>query len=153
MAECVNCGKPHERRSPYCRESCASGHRAKLKRQEARATRPTVECKHCGKAFSPLRPDHIFCSPQCRKPTVRPPEPPETSPPAGDQIVASLVAKGFLPPATCTAPDGQLAWTADAMARLFDLELMPFLGMMCQRGPVYTEHRGVPSSWGKLMES
>ena len=62
-------------------------------------------------------------------------------------IVAAMVAAGYLPPASCTAPDGQLAWTAEAMAGLFGLSLAEFLSLMGQRGPQYVEDRGVPSMW------
>ena len=150
MITCQNCNRILPAARPgqrFCKTSCQSAAYARRKRAEARAEKPKVNCRVCGKAFSPLRPDHAVCSAECRSSTP-PPDPPA---PPTDQIVFRMITRGYLPAPGCTAPDGSPAWSVSGLAALFDLDERTFLAMMAKRPPVYIQEPGIPSSWALLM--
>ena len=150
MTECQNCNRILPAARPgqrFCKTSCASAHYARRKRAEARSQKPLVNCKICGKAFSPLRADHSVCSAECRSSTP-PPDPPA---PPDDQIVFKMIARGYLPEPNCTTPDGSPAWGVAGLAALLDMGEVEFLALMARRPPAYLPDAGIPSSWSLLM--
>ena len=147
MHPCPNCGKPTERK--FCKASCGSAYRARMKRQAEAQPLPQKPCRNCGTSFTPVRSTQEFCKAECRKPTKVDAD--QGRPPGElDLTVYRMITKGFLPEPTCTSPTGQAAWTITGLGMLFDLDPMQFLALMAKRPPVYLKEPGIPSSWQSL---
>lgn len=149
MHPCPNCGKTTERK--FCKASCGSAFRARLKRQESAVPLPQKPCRRCGESFTPVRSTQEYCRSECRKPIKADAD--QGLPPGElDQTVYRMITKGFLPSPTCTSPNGAAVWSVHGLAALFDLDPLPFLALMARRPPAYLPEPGIPSSWSALLE-